>query len=345
MTILDECSGIPLSVMTTAMGVLSSGEGHVVMAGNPTHLSGPLYEAAVTQRKRWFVIEVTGDPEDPARAPRVDLEHAQQMIETYGRESAVVRARILGKFPKRATDALLGLDQIEDAYGRTVNLSGESLLPGLRVLGVDVARFGDDLTVVACRDGNFHNGFRVWAGMDTEYTADQVAMIARTLDVDEIRVDDVGVGGGVTDKLKRREDLRALIVPVNYGAAPTKTGDDGLPLYANLKAQVHMELREKYFNLGQISLHHTIKETPFAAEGTDVRFGFSANGRVFKVESKDEYRKRKSGRSPDYLDATVLAFAELNADGILQWAKKRLAAVPVTPEKVPENGLLIRRRY
>ena len=69
LVLLDESGGIPDSVMVTAESALSSCvEGHVIQAGNPTHLEGPLYRACTSSRALWRLIEITGDPDDPRRS-------------------------------------------------------------------------------------------------------------------------------------------------------------------------------------------------------------------------------------------------------------------------------------
>src|SRR5947208_314137 len=78
MFILDEAGGIPDAVMASAEAALSScKEGHIVQAGNPTHLEGPLWRACTSERRLWYVAEITGDPDDPRRSTRVRPEWAR----------------------------------------------------------------------------------------------------------------------------------------------------------------------------------------------------------------------------------------------------------------------------
>src|SRR5258707_14863759 len=96
--ILDESGGIPDSVMASAEAALSScKEGHIVQAGNPTHLSGPLYRASKDRRSeggRWLVIEITGDPDNPMRSPRVNADWAREQIKIYGRDNPWVAVNV-----------------------------------------------------------------------------------------------------------------------------------------------------------------------------------------------------------------------------------------------------------
>ena len=73
---LDEAGGMPDAIMASAEAALSScKEGHIVIAGNPTHLEGPLFRACKTgERGMWYVKEISSDPDDPVRSPRVSIQ-------------------------------------------------------------------------------------------------------------------------------------------------------------------------------------------------------------------------------------------------------------------------------
>jgi hypothetical protein len=81
-------------------------------------LDGPLYDAAVTHRHLSQVIKVTGDPDDPKRSPRVDLEWARQQVETYSRSSPWGMVNVLAMFPPASLNALLGPEEVQAAMKR-----------------------------------------------------------------------------------------------------------------------------------------------------------------------------------------------------------------------------------
>ncbi len=89
MWLLDESGAYPDSIMPVCEAILAGDptEAHIVQAGNPTHLTGPLYAACTKARRFWRVIEITADPDDPRRTTRVSIEHARQQIAAYGREN------------------------------------------------------------------------------------------------------------------------------------------------------------------------------------------------------------------------------------------------------------------
>jgi hypothetical protein len=307
---------MPSAVVAAAEGVLSSAiEGHLIIAGNPTHLSGPLFDATEKHSKYWWVKRITGDPDDPNRAKRVSLEWAKQMIKTKGgRRSAFVRSKVLGLYPLQASDALIGLDQFEEAWGNEVDEIGNPLVRNPRVLGADIARFGSDRTVICYRDGDYIEDYKEWIGRDTAYSADAIEAEAVKFNASYVVIDDVGVGGGVTDQLRKKQDqgrLEGVIVRgLNVAKRSHRLDENGDPLYANLKAELNMTMREKRFGTKKISFAPHIKdEYPVVAEATDTRFGFGTNGKVFKIESKEEYAKRHNQESPDFWDSTVLAMS------------------------------------
>ena len=148
---LDEAGDIPVPVLQSAEQIFSSQHewGKLLIGGNPTSHRGSLYHAAVTPG--WHVIRVTGDPENPKRSPRIDLENAKRQIKLYGRDDPWVMATILGEFPPGSIMALLDLQEVQAAQERL--LEPASYRWSQKRLGVDVSRFGDDPTVLFARQG------------------------------------------------------------------------------------------------------------------------------------------------------------------------------------------------
>jgi phage terminase large subunit len=144
MWLLDESGAYPDSIMPACEAIFAGDptEAHIVQAGNPTHLSGPLYAACTKARRFWRVIEITADPDDPKRTTRVSVEHARQQIATYGRDNPWVKVRVFGEFPPASLNALIGPDEVSAAMKRYYR--EHEIGQAAKVMGVDVARFGDD---------------------------------------------------------------------------------------------------------------------------------------------------------------------------------------------------------
>lgn len=305
--VIDEAGGVPDAVAATAEGGLATGtECKLVIAGNPTHLEGPLYRSATRERDLWCVHFINADPDNPNRAPQVSKEWALEMRQKWGAESAWYQVNVLGQFPKGATEGLVPLGDIEAAYGRKRSELGELLKTGKRVLGVDVARFGPDWNRVCFRNGDFLEKYDGWKGQDTLQTAGRIAAIARDYDAEEIRVDDIGVGGGVVDQLAA---LNLPVIPVNVGEQANDREH-----YFNLRAELAGKLRDA-FRQGEIGLGEPIREhTLLGAEASTLRVEFTPKGQM-RLEAKDTYRKR-ARRSPDFFDAAMLAWSDFRGPSI-----------------------------
>jgi len=118
----------------------------MVLRRNPTSFDGVLYVASVTQSHLWDIIKITGDPDDPERSPRISIEWAREQIKEYGRDNPWVMATILGMFPPASINQLLGIEEVEAAMAR--GLRPDVYEWEKKRLGIDVARFGDDRTVL-----------------------------------------------------------------------------------------------------------------------------------------------------------------------------------------------------
>lgn len=152
LVLVDESGEVPISVLKAGEQALSNCKfGRIVQAGNPTSLHGMLYSSCSTLRDQWTVITITGDPEDPRRSPRIDIEWARDQIKQYGREDPWVQAYILGQFPAGGLNTLLSVEDVEAAMAR--QLRPEQYQYSQKRLGIDVAREGDDSTVIFGRQG------------------------------------------------------------------------------------------------------------------------------------------------------------------------------------------------
>lgn len=152
MAILDESGGMPVQILQAAEGVLSSAkEGHIIQAGNTNTLDGALYYACVKRANLWKVIVINGDPDNPLRSPRIKLDWAQDLIRTEGRDSPFVKVMLLGEWPSASLNALIGPEEIEEAMKRCYREFQYGHAP--KIIGVDVARQGDDASVMFKRQG------------------------------------------------------------------------------------------------------------------------------------------------------------------------------------------------
>jgi phage terminase large subunit len=166
------------------------------------------------------------------------------------------------------------------------------------VVGADIARFGDDRTVFVKRKGLQVTAVRVLEKKDTQEVARQLVQF---VEGGKILVDDTGVGGGVTDKLR---DMGANVVPINFGS---RAGNRDK--YPDIISEMWFCLAEQISEIGLLD------EPELLAELSGRYYKFTSDERR-KVEGKDEYKKRTGRRSPDYADAVILCF--YNPQNILE---------------------------
>lgn len=291
--LIDESGGIPDGVMAAAEAGLSTGiEGHIVQAGNPTHLDGPLYRACTRERSLWHVIEISGDPDDPNRSQRVSAEWAQQQIAKYGRDNPWVLVNVFGRFPPGSLNTLIGPDEVEAAMKRCYRENDIEHAP--RILGVDVARFGDDSSVVFPRQGLVAFQPLQYRNLDTMAGAGAVARKWGDWNADACFVDDSGgYGAGWIDALRQ---LGRNPIGVQFSAKP----DD--PRYFNKRAEMYFNLVNWIRDGGQLPL---VPELTAALSQTT----YSFRGDRLLLEDKAQIKDRL-GYSPDHADALALTWAQ-----------------------------------
>lgn len=289
---LDESGGIPDAVMAAAEAGLATGaESHLVQAGNPTHLEGPLYRACTSERHLWHVTEITSDPDDQKRTPRVSIEWAREQIEKYGRENPWVLVNVFGRFPPTSLNTLIGPDDVTEAMRRQYQQPQYDFAP--RILGVDVARFGDDVSVIQPRQGLQAFSPVVLRNVGAMDGAGAVARQWSTWGADACMIDSTGgYGAGWCDALRA---LRYRPREVEFAGRPNDER------YYNKRAEMWFEMCEWVKRGGALP-----QISELVAELSTPTYSF--RGDRLLLEDKEQIKQRL-GRSPDYADALACTFA------------------------------------
>lgn len=292
--ILDEAGGIPDAVAAAAEGALATGiETKMLICGNKTHLSGPLYRAHTSERHLWRVIEVTGDPDDPKRSPRIGLKWAREQIEKYGRDNDWVKANVLNQFPSRQSNTWIGIEDVDGAANRNLDVKFYAHEP--KILGVDVSAGGDNESVITPRQGDIVFPSEVELGQpDTMKLVAHVALVANVWGADAIFVDGNGVGRGVADRLRE----------LGYNATAVDSASESFRQdvrFFNLRAQMWWDMAQ-WLRHGAIPKDDTLRSQLMAPT-----YSFDPRGR-YKLETKDEM-KRRGVNSPDRADSLAYTFA------------------------------------
>lgn len=299
LALMDESGDIPPAVVKAAEQALSTGPkfGKILQAGNPTSHDGVLYAASEKLRHLWYVITITGDPDDPRRSSRIDIEWAKEQIKTYGTEDPWVMAFILGKFPKGSVNSLLSIEEVEAAMSRNYQI--EQYGHSQKRLGVDIAGEGDDRTVIFPRQGLA--AFRPVI-MRTQRGPDIAARVASAKAKwgSEMEFfDDTGGWGKSTIDSYMQAGL--VPTPINFAGAAVD------PRFLNKRAEMWFEMAQRI--KGGVALPNM---PDLVGELTVPKY-YLKNGK-FQIEPKDLIKKRLK-RSPDLADALALTFAVADMPG------------------------------
>ena len=200
--IIDEASGVSDTIFEPVLGSLSTPGARLLMCGNPTQLSGFFYDSHNKNRKSYATFHIDG-----RNSSRVSPDFVKTIINMYGEDSDVFRVRVAGEFPLQENDIYIPLSLVERSAMTEFLLR---TAPHLIHIGCDVARFGDDKTVVGYKVNEKAEFYKKRQGQDTMKTADDIVMCGEELlqryhwkEPIPIKVDDGGVGGGVVDRLRQ----------------------------------------------------------------------------------------------------------------------------------------------
>lgn len=290
--LIDESGDISPQVLKAADQGLSTGPifGKILQAGNPTSHSGMLYAASTVLAHLWHRIRITGDPDDPRRSKRIDIEWAREQIKTYGRDNPWVMAFILGLFPPGSINTLLGPDDVAAAMNRQIH--EEDYKYAQKRLGVDVARFGLDSTIIFPRQGLCaFKPVEMRQARSNEIAARIMAAKATWKSEVEFLDDTGGWASGVVDSL-----IQAGQAPVAVNFA----GKADSEKYMNVRAEMWFRMAEWVKRGGVLPL-----DSQLAKELVAPTYYFQ-NGK-FQLEPKDQIKARL-GFSPDRADALGLTF-------------------------------------
>lgn len=260
---------------------------------------------------------------NPAYRGLIDPNVVYSRYHEWGVDSPAWESLIMGEFPSQADQALIptslvtmamNMYGIDKETGKTyAELSGWNIPDGPPVHGQDMARFGSDLSVNYGRKGGWVEKPVTWAKTDLMRSADKIlTLIDPYDDTLVLNIDDTGNGGGTTDRLHQmsRDSFesgqpahRYTINAYNFSSKDFMTEEDRAKFY-DITSMLYWNLRTQFYNKA-IALHY---DKELFDELVARRWSIVPGGKI-KVESKDEYRKRTGGKSPDKSDALALSFA------------------------------------
>lgn len=284
--LFDEASAIADSIWETAEGAMTTPGAMWICFGNPTRNTGRFRECFARFKHRWVRRQI-----DSRTAKMADKKKLNQWVEDYGEDSDFVRVRVRGVFPRAGSNQLISSDLVE--YARQNKAEQYDQAP--KVLGVDVAREGDDQTVILFRQGPKVHWLRKYRIADLMQIASLVAEAKREVDADAIFVDGTGMGAGVVDRL-RQMNFDPIAVMVGHAAREPEK-------YYNLRAEIWVKMRD-WFKEGDADIPD---DTELHDDLIGPEYGFDSRDRLQLERKKD--MKDRGLSSPDCADALSMTFA------------------------------------
>ncbi|MDP1752560.1 MAG: terminase [Reyranella sp.] len=298
LVVFDEASAIADAIWETAEGAMTDADTEIIWIafGNPTRTSGRFFECFNRFRENWHTRQV-----DSREVSLTDKQQLARWVADYGEDSDFVRVRVRGQFPRAGTMQFIDGERVQQAMTRILDPATDTSLP--LVMGVDVARFGDDRSVIVLRRGRDARSFAIekHRGMDLMTLAGRVAEIAFAHGPAAIFVDETGLGAGVVDRLRQLGVQH--VQGVNFGASAARwDGDGAKSLYANKRAEMWGNLKDWLKAGGALP-----DDPELRADLTGVEYGYTGTGEI-QLEKKEDMKKRGLA-SPDIGDALALTFA------------------------------------
>lgn len=312
LVVVDEASGVSEEIFEGIDGVLTSEHARLLMIGNPTNPSGRFAKAFKSTGVSKISISAFDTPnftefditeQDIIRntweekifgelpAPYlVTPRWVSDRLRDWGETSPLYLSRIKAQFPAQSDDTLIPLHLIEAAVDRNLTPGDPS------ELGVDVARFGADETVIIHRSGPVARIIKTLPKCDTMELTGHVVHAIRETNASAAKIDAVGVGAGVLDRL----------VELNLPAADMQSGGASIDpeKYKNARAEWWWGLRTR-FEEGDIDIEN---DEILISQLANIKYKITSRGQIL-IESKEEMKKRGLP-SPDRADTLMLVFAE-----------------------------------
>ena len=304
--ILDEASGIHPKVWEVILGALTDENTEIIFLafGNPTLNTGTFREVFGKLRHLWKAKQI-----DSRTVEGTNKAYLDEIVNTYGIDSDIVKVRVLGQFPSASSMQFVPTALAQEARLRD---PGPGLGSDPVIFGVDCARFGDDHSTLAIRCGRDAKTrpWKRWHHMDSMTLAGDIALEAAKWKPDAIFVDAGNIGAAVIDRLRQLGIENVFEVWFGGKGRDTEWAA-GVPVKtANKRSEMWASMRS-WLRGGCIPDEQAIED-----DLTGVEYGFNAEQAI--ALEKKEHMKARGLASPDDADALACTFAE-----------------PVAPREVP----------
>ena len=276
----------------------------LLMTSNPFITAGAFYDSHHSRRHLYRTVQIGAHDTPNLKAGRVvtpgmvTAEDIADRREEWGEKSPEYIGGVLGQFPEEMDNVFVPLRAATEAALRRLEPAGRV------VLGCDVARYGQDWTVVVRRQGPVARIVWKAKGADTMRTAGFLKEYCEKNDVNTVVIDDSGVGGGVVDRLKETGLRRARVAPFIAGGKALNRDR-----FYNRAAEVWWLMAQAYKS-GELD---TDDDAALIGQVSSRRLARESDGRI-RLESKKGKR-----RSLDEADALAMTFAAPRGGGVRIW--------------------------
>lgn len=299
LVVFDEGSAIPDVIWEVTEGALTDKDTQIIWCvfGNPTRNKGRFRECFVGGR---FAHRWKSEAIDSREVSITDKALFEKWRIDYGEDSDFFRVRVRGVFPRVDAESFISYETAMEAVDREILPQSANV-----VLGVDVARFGDDASVIYPRCGRDARSRppEIYFGLDTMQLASKAAAAILKYGATTTFVDSGGLGAGVVDRLRQ---LGFSVIEVDFGSGPDGVNIDDGAKYANKRAEIWGAMRS-WLKTGSIPNVPTGEHTTLVGELCAPNYGLNAKEQIL-LEGKKDMRKRKIP-SPNCADALACTFA------------------------------------
>ena len=289
--IFDEASGIPQIIWDTVEGTIKTGRCIFLAFSNPTQNRGAFRECFGKNAHRWNGITV-----DAREVTFTNKEEFKKDIETNGIDSDYVRIRIKGEFPKIGSTQWISGDLVEKCFDYEEKFYHDFNV----VIGVDVARAGDDESVICIRQGRKVHRFLCYRGIDDgRILAQYVVEQAKLWKTNTILVDGIGVGASPLDFLRMFGYKETIDVQSGKNA-------QNINKYRNIRSEMYGRLKASMIE--GLDLPRDEHSTMLKEQLECLTYHYGETTMQIILDSKEDLKKIGFS-SPDRADALALTFA------------------------------------
>lgn len=308
--------GMTKGMWTAAEAVLTGADSRLIAIGNPDNPSAEWlryftdkrYEAEFNRftLSAFDLPTFTGEKvyDDPKMEAQMlgaltQVSWVDHKKRIWGEKDARYQSKVLGEFPEDGGFGFFPIGAVESAFDKEIPYDGAEVIK----LGVDIARYGQDESVIYENQGGRIRLVDSWGKTDTVTTARKIHQHANRLGAAEVRIDESGIGGAVFDQLVVLEEFqnKAYVAIALNGAARTNSPTR----WANLRAYNHDSMRTQLI-AGELDLD--FDDTELKDQLMGVTYRFSAQGGI-QITPKDEMMTEMGG-SPDRLDAAIYSVCD-----------------------------------